>query len=123
MSSGAGRRIRTSAGTRSRSHLRSLALSPTCGLSVAETMHRLQEMVPPEAELWCRPEAVVEYGQPGTQIVEAAERRAADLIVLGVRNVEHLFAATHLEIRTAHEVIAHAACPVLSVPTGFAPVS
>jgi nucleotide-binding universal stress UspA family protein len=88
-------------------------------LSVAEAMHRLQELLPQEAQLWCNPEPLVEHGQPGTQIVEVAKRYGADLIVLGIRNVEHLFAATHLGMRTAHRVIVHAACPVLFVPAGF----
>lgn len=92
-------------------------------LSIAEAMHRLQQTVPLEAQAWCRPEFTVEYGKPGARIVALARRKSADLIVLGVRNVEHLFAATHLEIRTAHEVIAHAGCPVLCVPTGFVPAS
>lgn len=89
-------------------------------VSVAEAMHRLQAEVPPEADLWCRPETAVKLGSPGPKIVEAAKHRKADLIVLGVRDAEHLFAATHLEIRTAHEVVAHAACPVLCVPSKIA---
>jgi len=36
--------------------------------------------------------------------------------VLGVRNVAgYLGAATHLEWTTAHKVVAHARCPVLTV--------
>lgn len=89
-------------------------------VSVAEAIHRLQAEVPPEADLWCRPETAVELGSPGPKIVEAAKHRKADLIVLGVRDAEHLFAATHLEIRTAHQVVAHAACPVLCVPSKIA---
>ena len=86
-------------------------------LSVAEATHRLQAEVPLEPGVWCRPETVIEVGSPGPKIVEAAKNRDADLIVLGVRDAEHLFAATHLEIRTAHEVVAHADCPVLCVPS------
>src|SRR5579862_179564 len=89
-------------------------------LSVAEAMHRLQAEVPSEAGLWCRSETAIELGSPGPKIVEAAKNRKADLVVLGVRDAEHLFAATHLEIRTAHEVVAHAACPVLCVPSRIA---
>jgi nucleotide-binding universal stress UspA family protein len=38
--------------------------------------------------------------------------------VLGVRGAaKHLAAATHLERATAHKVIAHARCPVLTVRT------
>lgn len=84
--------------------------------SVANAMHQLHELVPKDAELWCRPEAVVQYGSPAERILEAAKERGADLIVLGVRSAAgHLGAATHLERATAHKVVAHAACPVLTV--------
>jgi len=80
-------------------------------------MHRLQAGVTQEAELGCRPETVIELGYPGQQIVKAAKRLSADLIVLGVRDAQRLFAATQSETRTAHEVVAHAACLVLCVPS------
>lgn len=84
-------------------------------LSVAEVMHRLQGMIP-KAELRRRPETIVEYGEPATQIVETAKEKAADLIVLGVRKGSSLFAATHFE-NIAHEVITGSPCPVLTVRT------
>jgi nucleotide-binding universal stress UspA family protein len=84
--------------------------------SVANAMHQLYELVPPEAELWCRPQATVRYGNPAERILEAAMEFEADLIVLGVRNAAgHLGAATHLERTTAHKVVARATCPVLTV--------
>ncbi|HTV57372.1 MAG TPA: universal stress protein [Verrucomicrobiae bacterium] len=85
-------------------------------LSVAAAMHNLHELVPPDAEIWCRPEAVVEYGEPAERILHTAKDRDADLIVLGVRDAAgHLSAATHLERTTAHKVVARAKCPVLTV--------
>jgi len=82
----------------------------------AKVVRKLHELVPPDAELWCRPEPVVQYGNPAEQILETAKELAADLIVLGVRNVAgYLGAATHLEWTTAHKVVAHARCPVLTV--------
>jgi nucleotide-binding universal stress UspA family protein len=85
-------------------------------LSVAEAIHHLYETVPDDVELCCPPEVSVEHGNPGKRIVEAAEERSADLIVLGVRDAAgHLSAATHFERNTAHKVVAHAACPVLTV--------
>lgn len=85
-------------------------------VSVADAMYQLQEMIPQGAELWCRPEPVVEYGQPAEKILEATTERGVDLIVLGVRQATgHLSAATHLERSTAHKVVAHAVCPVLTV--------
>jgi len=89
--------------------------------SVANIMHQLYEIVPQAAELWCRPEATVRYGNPGERILEVAAEYDADLIVLGVRNpAGHLAAATHLERSTAHKVVAHATCPVLTVRGGSA---
>jgi nucleotide-binding universal stress UspA family protein len=90
---------------------------PTLGeSSVANVMFNLSELVPRDAELWCRPETVVEYGDPGERIPEAASDHGADLIVLGVRDAAgRLGAATHLPRTTAHKVVAHAGCPVLTV--------
>jgi len=84
------------------------------GHSVANVMYRLSELLPKDAEFWCRPEAVVEYGEPAERIVEAAKQRDADLIIMGVRH-GHLGAVTHLERSVAHKVVAHATCPVLTV--------
>ncbi|MFZ0213015.1 MAG: universal stress protein [Candidatus Acidiferrales bacterium] len=85
-------------------------------ISVASPQYRLNALLPKEADFWCRPEAVVEEGDPATRIVTAAKERGADLIVLGVRNAtKHLGAATHLERVTAHRVVANAKCPVLTV--------
>jgi nucleotide-binding universal stress UspA family protein len=84
-------------------------------MSVAEAIHQLYETVPQDAEPW-PPEVAVEYGEPADRIIEAAKQRGMDVIVLGVRNAAgHLGAATHLERATAHKVVAHAPCPVLTV--------
>jgi nucleotide-binding universal stress UspA family protein len=85
-------------------------------ISVAEALHRLENLISSDAELWCRPEAVVEHGEPGAQILATARRCGADLIVLGVRGMETLTeVVTRVERATAYEVVAHAACPVLTV--------
>lgn len=84
--------------------------------SVAEIIHQLYEVVPKEAQLATPPQVAVEYGKPGEMIIEAAKSRGADVIVLGVRSAAgHLGAATHVLRATAHEVVAHATCPVLTV--------
>lgn len=85
------------------------------GLTVAEAMHQLYEIVPSEAGLWCRPETVVEHGEPAARILEVAKQRRADLIVLGIRSTSHMLAASHLERSIAHTIVAHATCPVLTV--------
>lgn len=85
-------------------------------LSIAEALHQLQELVPAEAELWCRPVALVRHGDPTEQILAAANQCAADLIVLGVRGMGRLAgAATRLDRAIAYQVVVNAPCPVLTV--------
>lgn len=85
-------------------------------LSVAEAMHKLEILVPQDAELWCRLEPVVNHGAPGREILAMASRCGADLIVLGVRGMDTLTGvATRLERAIAYDVVAHAPCPVLTV--------
>jgi nucleotide-binding universal stress UspA family protein len=76
----------------------------------------LRKLVPPEAEAWCKPEYFVERGDPVEKILEFANGRETDLIVLGVRPEKGVpGAATHLPIATAHKIVSHATCPVLTV--------
>jgi nucleotide-binding universal stress UspA family protein len=76
----------------------------------------LHGIVPASAELWCTAEAIVRQGNPAEKILETAQEKGADLIVLGVRDaMGRLGAVTHLGRRTAHRVVAHARCPVLTV--------
>ena len=85
-------------------------------LSVAEAMHRLEVLIPQEAELWCRPLALVEHGDPALRILAAAKEHGADLIVLGVRGMDALGSvAARVQKHTAYDVVSHAPCPVLTV--------
>jgi nucleotide-binding universal stress UspA family protein len=84
-------------------------------LSVAEMLHRLDELVRDADMLRGNPETLVEFGDAGTRIVDVARRRNVDLIVMGARKASSVLAATHLEIGTTHNVVAHAPCPVLTV--------
>lgn len=69
-----------------------------------------------DAELHFPAQSLVEYGDPAERILAVAKERSSDLIVLGVRDASlHIGAATHLERATAHKVVAHALCPVLTV--------
>lgn len=72
-------------------------------------------MLPEDADLWCRPELVVKYGEPADRIIEVARTRGIDLIVLGVRNGDRFGVATHVERTTAHDVVVNASCLVLTV--------
>lgn len=84
-------------------------------LSIAEALHRLHEMVPATSALQERPDRLVECGEPGPRILDVAKRKEVDLIVMGVRDTPRVFAATHMGISTAHEVVAHSPCPVLTI--------
>src|SRR5215467_241529 len=84
--------------------------------SVANVMYQLYEIVPQSAEIRCRPEATVRFCAPADRILEAARELEADLIVLGVRDPgNRMGAATHLERTTAHKVVVHSVCPVLTI--------
>ncbi len=86
------------------------------GELVRATEQHLRNLVPPEAELWCEPRFVVEQGAPADKILEVAKHRSADLIVLGIHKPSGFpGAGTHLPIATAHKVVSHAPCPVLTV--------
>jgi universal stress protein A len=85
-------------------------------VSVAEAIQRLYAVAQQFSWLQASPEVFVEYGEPADRIVDSAKRYGADLIVIGVRGATgRLGAATHLERATAHKVVAHASCPVLTV--------
>ena len=85
-------------------------------MNIADVMQRLDDIVPSDARKWCHPSPMLQYGDAADRILEVAIERGADLIVLGVRDAAgHLGAATHLERATAHKVVAHAQCPVLTV--------
>jgi nucleotide-binding universal stress UspA family protein len=85
-------------------------------LSIAEASHRLESLIPQEAELRCRPRVLVEHGDPAGRILAAAKECGADLIVLGVRGIDTLAStATRVQKDTAYEVVARAPCPVLTI--------
>lgn len=85
----------------------------------ASLVRRLKELVPLDAEPWCHPLYLVEFGQqfpsPAEAILKVAEHSATALIVLGVRSMHGKPGlVTHLASTTA-QILAQAACPVLTV--------
>jgi nucleotide-binding universal stress UspA family protein len=83
---------------------------------VRSFMQLLHNLVPPEAELWCVPEYVIDRGEVAETILDVTARSKADLIVLAVRKPSGFpGAATHLPIAIAHKVVSRASCPVLTV--------
>jgi nucleotide-binding universal stress UspA family protein len=81
----------------------------------ADVSAKLQNLIPPEAEPWCRPEFVVRVDFPAEGILKLASERSADLIVMGVRKRTIPSASAHLPWATASEVVSRASCPVLTV--------
>jgi nucleotide-binding universal stress UspA family protein len=79
-------------------------------------LEQLQGLVPPEAEAWCKVDYVVKQSRAADGILEVAKERNVDLIILGVRpETGFPGASTHLPIATAHKVVSHANCPVLTI--------
>jgi nucleotide-binding universal stress UspA family protein len=73
----------------------------------------LKKMVPESSYDYCNPEFVVEHGDAPKAILELAARVKADLIVLGAR--ESSFWLTHIVHGLTPDLLAEAACPVMTV--------
>ncbi len=76
---------------------------------------RLQELVPPDSELLSHPDYFIQFGLPADRILQFSCAHEIDLIVIGVHSPDSVSAATHLAHSTAQHIVAHAACPVLTV--------
>jgi nucleotide-binding universal stress UspA family protein len=81
----------------------------------ANTRARLRALVPPEADLWCKPEFVVGQEFPPEGILQLAEERSVDLIVMGVHRASLSKGPPHSPWAIAYEVVCNAHCPVLTV--------
>jgi nucleotide-binding universal stress UspA family protein len=79
------------------------------------TLDRLRKLVPPDVNLPSDPEFLVEFDFVPDSIVKIAGDAQADLIVMGVNQSAWARASAHLPWATAHEVVCHARCPVLTV--------
>jgi len=79
-------------------------------------MSRLGKLIPADAELRREAEYRVEFGNAAERILSVAEELNAGLIVLGAKSANgHTGTATHLAAATAHTVVSHAKCPVMTV--------
>lgn len=81
----------------------------------ARYLGRLRDLIPPEANLPFDPEFLVDFDFAPDAIVKIASDFQADLIVMGVNQAASARASAHLPWATAHEVVSHARCPVLTV--------
>jgi nucleotide-binding universal stress UspA family protein len=79
------------------------------------TMDELQQLLPPDADDWCKPELAVDAGNPGERIVLHAQSEKPDLIVMGLPRQDPL-SVTGSPPCVNHRVVSSAPCPVLSVP-------
>ena len=76
-------------------------------------IEKLEKAVPDEAREWCRPECYVVSGRSYRQILNAAEKHEAELIVMGVQGRNAVDLA--LFGSTTHHVVREAKCPVLTI--------
>ena len=77
------------------------------------TRSELQKLVPDEAMLWTYVNAQIEVGSVVDHVLNVATELQADLIVLGTDSTGS-FWPIHGD-GTAHDIIAQASCPVLSI--------
>jgi nucleotide-binding universal stress UspA family protein len=80
---------------------------------LVEAKAKLGQLIPPDAELWCAPQTVVEVGDPAYQVQSYAEKERPDLIVLGLP-LNKEFSA-HFQTGVTYKVVSSAPCPVLTV--------
>lgn len=77
---------------------------------------RLEQIIPPTPDLWFQPEYFVEVGAPAETIRAFATKHGVDLIIMGIRPpAKSIDSLTHLSHSTAHDIMAYATCPVLTV--------
>ncbi len=75
----------------------------------------LNALIPAEERSWCKSDTLVMAGEADREILEAAERNAVDVIVMGAHAVEGSLSSFQVPLSTAYRVVAHAPCPVLRV--------
>jgi len=79
-----------------------------------EGIRRLQDLIPANTSLQYPPEFLLEFGSAPERILTVASQHEADMIVLGARSSAEI-GTSHFPWSSAHYVIAHAHCPVLTI--------
>lgn len=79
-----------------------------------EAKHKLEDLLR-EKSLSPAPSLLVDIGLAPGVIAAAARRENADLIVMGVKHTDHPWLSSHAAWVTIHQVLAQAACPVVTV--------
>jgi nucleotide-binding universal stress UspA family protein len=99
---------------KARLYLLHIAKEPGQTETVLKT--KLRSLIPPDAEFFCQPKVLIEFGPPAEQILALAEELGTDLVVLGVKRSPLFFEPSdHFPQATAYKVVTHALCPVLTV--------
>jgi nucleotide-binding universal stress UspA family protein len=80
---------------------------------VETTYQKLIKFAPQDAKEWCKPNFVVEVGDPVKELLAYAETARPDLIVLGLPAGKKFNGAFHSSV--TYNIIAGAPCPVLTV--------
>jgi nucleotide-binding universal stress UspA family protein len=80
---------------------------------VSAARSKLEKLVPADAKEWCKPEIVVEIGDPAPELVGYAERERPDLIVLGLPYDKKFNA--HFRTGVTYKLVSSAPCPVLTI--------
>jgi nucleotide-binding universal stress UspA family protein len=101
-------------------HLTVLHVAPEMGDGSADAervesylKEKLHNLVPETECEWSSVDYVVEHGDPVERVLETADSRDADLIVMGVHNVVGFL--SYLPGRTAYQIVCQAACPAMTI--------
>ncbi|SDU15852.1 universal stress protein [Desulfobacula phenolica] len=74
---------------------------------------QLINMVPEDSRNWCTPVTVILEGEPYKELIDYAEKKEMDMIILGVRG--HSLLERFLVGSTTDRVISRSQCPVMAV--------
>jgi nucleotide-binding universal stress UspA family protein len=80
-----------------------------------EIEKQLLGLVPEDCQNWCTPVTVILEGQPYRELIEYADKKQVDLMVLGIHG--HNFLERVIVGSTTDRVISRSSCPVLAVRT------
>jgi nucleotide-binding universal stress UspA family protein len=82
-----------------------------------QAQDKLRALVPSDELRTGKPELAVVFDDVPAGILKAAAAHHADLIVMGVKasSIGGAWTSAHLPWATAHEVVGHASCPVITV--------
>jgi len=86
--------------------------------ALVEAAHtQLVKLVPADATEWCKPELIVEIGDPAKELLGYAENERPDLIVLGLPAVKKFNG--HFRTSVTYEIVSSSPCPVLTIRDGW----